>query len=107
DEFVRSKPVQALFPKVKITTVDASDALEPLFAPEDEVTVRFADGRSLASGPVRYAKGHAKNPIGLDELREKFDDCLGGSLPSGRRDGLFQRLAGLEKLPQAGALYNI
>ena len=107
DEFVRSKPVQSMFPKVRITTVDASDPHEPLFAPEDSVTVHLADGRSLASGPVRYAKGHARNPIGLDELRAKFDDCLGGALPSGRRDGLFERLHGLETLPQAGALYNI
>ena len=67
--------------------------------------MHLADGRSLASGPVRYAKGHAKNPIGLDELRAKFDDCLAGSLPSGRRDGLFERLAALEKLSSAPALY--
>ena len=105
DEFVRSKPVQSLLPKVRVTTVDASDPLEPLFAPEDSVTVRLADGRSLASGPVRYAKGHARNPIDLDELRAKFDDCLGASLPSGRRDGLFERLRGLEKLPAAASLY--
>ncbi len=107
DEFVRRKEIQALFPKVRITTTDAADPLEPLFAPEDSVTIHLADGRSLASGPVRYARGHARNPIGLEELRAKFDDCLAGSLPSGRRDGLFERLRGLETLPQAGALYNI
>ncbi len=94
-----------MFPKVRITTTDASNPLEPLFATEDSVTVHLADGRSFASGPVRYAKGHAKNPIGLDELRAKFDDCLGGSLPSGRRDGLFERLASLEKLPSVPGLY--
>jgi 2-methylcitrate dehydratase PrpD len=106
DDFVRRKDIQAIFPKVRITTVDASDPHEPLFAPEDSVTVHLADGRALASGPVRYAKGHAKNPIGLEELRAKFDDCLGGALPSGRRDGLFVRLAELEKLSSFGALYN-
>ena len=103
DEFVRRKEVQSLFPKVRITTVDASDSHEPLFAPQDEVTVRLADGRSLSSGPVRYAKGHARNPIGLDELREKFDDCVGGAP---YRDALFERLAGLEKLPSITALYR-
>ena len=107
DEFVRRKEIQALFPKVRITTTGASDPHEPLFAPEDSVTIHLVDGRSFASGPVRYAKGHSRNPIGLDELRAKFDDCLGGSLPSGRRDGLFERLRGLEALPRAGALYNI
>jgi 2-methylcitrate dehydratase PrpD len=105
DEFVRRKEVQSLFPKVRITTVDASDPHEPLFAPEDSVTVRLADGRALASGPVRYAKGHAKNPIGLEELRAKFDDCLGGALSPGRRDGLFSSLANLEKLGKSSHLY--
>jgi 2-methylcitrate dehydratase PrpD len=105
DDFVRSAPIQSLLPKVRIATVDESDPDEPLFAPADSVRVTLADGRTLESGPVRYARGHAKNPIGLEELREKFDDCIASALPTGRREALFGRLANLEKLGKSSELY--
>ena len=106
DDFVRSQPVQSLLPKVRITTVDETDRDEPLFAPHDSVTVRLADGTMLASGPVRYALGHARNPIGIDELRAKFDDCVGNALARPAREKLFERLARLEALPGAAELYG-
>lgn len=107
DDFVRSEPVQALFPKVRISTIDQSDPLEPLFAPHDSVEVRLKDGTVLASGPIRHAFGHARNPISVEQLRDKFNDCVGGRLVVRARDDLFGRLHALEKLPQAAGLYNI
>jgi len=106
DAFVRSAPVQALLPKVRITTVDETDRDEPLFAPQDSVAVRLADGTLLAGDPVRHALGHARNPIGMDELRLKFEDCIGDALAPARRAALFERLAGLESLPSVAALYS-
>lgn len=106
DEFVRSAPVQALFPRVKVTAVDDPDPDDPLFARSDAVRVTLADGTVLAGGPVRHAKGHARNPVGLDELRAKFMDCVGSALPGPRRDALYGRLAGLEKLPSVAMLYT-
>lgn len=106
DEFVRSRPVQALLPKVRITTVDASDEDEPLFAPSDKVRITLADGRKLAGRPIRYARGHARNPIELAELRDKFEDCVGTAFAGPHREALFNRLAGLEKLPSVAALYS-
>jgi hypothetical protein len=55
---------------------------------------------------VRYARGHAKNPIGLEELRDKFDDCVGAALDRTQSAALFERLAGLEKLSSATGLYS-
>jgi len=106
DEFVRSAPVQALFPRVKITTTDDADPDEPLFARHDAVRVTLADGTVLAGGPVRHALGHARNPIGLDELRDKFEDCVGVALAPRRREALFAQLLELEALPEAAALYR-
>ena len=106
DEFVRSAPVQALFPRVKVTAVDDPDPDEPLFARSDAVRVTLSDGTVLAGDPVRHAKGHARNPVGLDELRAKFMDCVGSALPGPRRDALYERLAGLEKLPSVATLYT-
>jgi aconitate decarboxylase len=105
DDFVRSEAVQAMFPKVRISTIDQSDPLEPLFAPQDSVEVRLKDGTVLASGPIRHAFGHARNPISVEQLRDKFNDCVGGRLVVRERDGLFDRLHRLEGLPAAGALY--
>jgi 2-methylcitrate dehydratase PrpD len=107
DEFVRSGPVQALFPKVTVRVVDDPDPDDPLFARSDSVKVTLSDGTVLAGEPVRHARGHARNPVGMDELRTKFVDCVGGALPAPRRDALFERLRGLEDLPEVGALYNI
>jgi 2-methylcitrate dehydratase PrpD len=69
--------------------------------------VTLADGTVLAGDPVRRALGHAHNPLGMDELRAKFADCVGAALASARRDALFERLRALETLPEAAALYNI
>jgi len=60
----------------------------------------------LAGEPVSHARGHAHNPLGMDELRLKFNDCVAGALPATRRDALFECLAGLEKLASAAAIYT-
>jgi len=106
DGFVRSAPVQQMLAKVKVRPLDDPDPEDPIFARSDSVTVTLADGTVLAGAPVRYALGHARNPIGLDELRAKFVDCVGGALPDGRRDALFECLGRLETLPGVGEMYN-
>ena len=94
DGFVQRKDVQALMPKVRIATTDASDPDDPLFAPFDYVTVNGVKSRE-----IRHAKGHARNPLTLDQLREKFDDCTGG-----KRRPLFERLLTLESLPDVSRI---
>jgi aconitate decarboxylase len=93
DEFVRSDPVQTLMRKVRVATTDESDADEPLFAPYDFVTLNLKNGKSVKTREVSHAKGHARNPIGLEELRSKFDDCT-------RREqsALFDSLLRLEQI---------
>ncbi|HEY5899836.1 MAG TPA: MmgE/PrpD family protein [Burkholderiales bacterium] len=94
DDFVRSDAVQALMRKVRITTTDEADPDEPLFAAYDQVTLTLKNGKVLKSEPVRHARGHARNPVGLDELRAKFDDCTKGA-----RRALFERLLRLDEQP--------
>ena len=106
DGFVRSAPVQQMLAKIKVSPVDDPDPDEPLFSRSDQVRVTLADGTVLAGEPVRHAKGHAHNPLGMEELRGKFVDCVGGALAPPQRDTLFGRLAGLENLPSVAALYN-
>jgi 2-methylcitrate dehydratase PrpD len=105
DSFVRSAAVRGLMPKVRVSISDQPDPDEPLFARHDEVTIRLADGTVLESGPVRYAKGHARHPLGLAELWAKFCDCVGDALAPARRDAFFGRLSRLETLGDTAALY--
>jgi len=106
DRFVRSAPVQALLARVRVTPLDEVDAEEALFAPADSVVLRLAGGATLESAPVRRALGHAHNPIGLDALRAKFDDCAAAALAPEARAALFERLLRLDSLPGAAALYG-
>ena len=106
DGFVRSAPVQQLLAKVKVLPVDDPDPEEPLFSRSDQVRVTLADGTVLTGDPVRRALGHAQNPVGMDELRAKFVDCVGGALAASRRDALFEKLLKLESLPEPAALYG-
>ena len=91
DEFVSSAPVQALMRKVSVATTEEADRDEPLFAPCDYVTLRLNSGKSVKTAEVRHARGHARNPIGMDELRAKFEDCTGGG-----QGALFEKLLHLE-----------
>jgi 2-methylcitrate dehydratase PrpD len=93
DEFVRSAPVQALMRRVRVVTTDETDPDEPIFAPYDFVTLRLKSGEMLKTREVRHALGNARNPIGLEELRAKFDECTGGA-----QGALFERLLRLEEL---------
>jgi 2-methylcitrate dehydratase PrpD len=106
DGFVRSDAVQQMLPKVRVSPQDDPDPDEPLFARSDTVRITLADGTVLTGDPVQRAKGHAHNPLGMDELRAKFEDCVGSALPAVRRDALFERLSTLENLPSVATLYS-
>jgi len=106
DGFVRSAPVQQMLAKVKVRPVDDPDPDEPLFSRSDQVRVTLADGTVLSGDPVRHARGHARNPLGMDDLRAKFTDCVGGALTVPRREALFEQLLKLESLAEPAALYG-
>jgi 2-methylcitrate dehydratase PrpD len=105
NEFVNQAAVQSLFPKVRVTPVDEADPEDPLFAPADRVRVKLTDGSTVEGEPIRYALGHARNPIGLDELHAKFRDCVGGALAPDASARLFERLSRLEAQASAAGLY--
>ena len=103
DEFVLSAEIQSLIPKVsyKLTkdTLDGS-----AFAPEECVEVVTSSGHSLCSERIRFAKGSHQRPLTRDELREKFNDCLGETFDSRTKAAVFEALSGLESLRSAADL---
>lgn len=77
--------------------------LYPWFAPTDNVVVHLRDGRTLASGPIRFAKGHARNPMTADELRAKYQDCTAGRRAASW-ERLYARLDALESVPDIAGM---
>jgi len=95
DDFVNSKAVREAMRKVEISTVESTCPIEPAFAYSDRVQIELTDGRRLDSGEIRFARGNAKLPLGEDELKTKFFDCLAGAEPI-EAGALYSRLARLD-----------
>jgi 2-methylcitrate dehydratase PrpD len=89
--------VREAMKRVEISTVDSSCPIEPAFAYSDRVRIRLRDGRTLDSGEVRFARGNAKLPLGEDELKAKFFDCLAGAEHIDA-DALYARLMALDSV---------
>ena len=95
DDFVNSKAVREAMRKVEISTIESTCPIEPAFAYSDRVQIELTDGRRLDSGEIRFARGNAKLPLGEDELKTKFFDCLAGAEPI-EAGALYSRLARLD-----------
>ena len=85
--------------------VEADDSVcpvEPAFSLNDRLTVIAEDGRVLDSGDIRFARGHARLPLGEAELKQKFLDCCWDSnVDAGR---LYGGLADIEAVTNVRAL---
>ena len=68
--------IQALMPRVQTRTVQTSCPIEPSFAYTDEVVLALRNGSTLASGPIRFARGHAELPLTDAQVREKLFACV-------------------------------
>jgi 2-methylcitrate dehydratase PrpD len=100
DGFVLQPEVQAIFPRVSITTTTESSA----FAPADAVEITTSGGQTLQSGPVEFAKGSHQRPLSRDELWIKFTDCLGPQFPDANKSRAFEKLMIFDRLNGAGDL---
>jgi 2-methylcitrate dehydratase PrpD len=105
DGFVRRADVARLYP---LTTIEVDETLpcpeQPGMAMHDHLVIETTGGGRLEGGPVRYAKGHARAPLGDGELTAKFLDCA----RHGRHrdpDGLLDRLLRLDKAETVGGLF--
>jgi 2-methylcitrate dehydratase PrpD len=68
--------------------------------------VTLKNGTVLDSGPLRFAKGHMRNPLSRQELFSKFRDCTKSALSEAASERLFERLQALERQPGAAAIYD-
>ncbi len=76
DEQVQRADIQALMERVHSHMVEPGCPIEPGFALHDAVRVELADGTQLNSGPIRFARGHAKQPLPAEDVAAKWQGCL-------------------------------
>jgi 2-methylcitrate dehydratase PrpD len=104
DDFVRRPHVQAIFPRVSISTTSEITG-GGNFAPFDAVEITTTRGQTLAGGPVAHAKGSPQNPLSPTELFKKFSDCLGqAGYPDAKKSRVFERLMMFHKFDGTGDL---
>jgi aconitate decarboxylase len=97
DEFVGDARIRDLMRKVFISTTERLCPVDPSFAFSDRVEIRLADGRTIDSGEVRFARGNAKMPLTESDLRTKFLDCL-SRVPQINANVLYEQLSRLEQV---------
>jgi 2-methylcitrate dehydratase PrpD len=101
DDYVRRPDVAPLYALTRLE-IDESDPCpeQPGLAKFDRVVIATRDGRTIDSGPIRYPKGHARQPLDDVELAAKFIDCAqhgGHADPQEMLDRL-QRLDGMASI---------
>ena len=106
DDYVNRPEVQSLMKTVRRVVTDEADADNPGFSPSDQVTVRLRDGRSIAGPSVAHARGHMRNPVDVETLRRKFDECTQGALERTEAEALFAKLQHPERLRSVAELYG-
>ena len=103
DQFVNGAQIRDLMTKVSISTTERLCTVDPSFAYTDRVEIRLADGRTIDSGEIRFARGNAKLPLAEADLRTKFLDCLSG-VPQVDGSALYERLSALEHVADLRSL---
>jgi 2-methylcitrate dehydratase PrpD len=108
DDGARDPALRALAERVAITTTDAADPEWRDAAPSDAVAVIGVDGTRHTAPPLRRWRGHADNPMGEAELREKFMDCTRyAAVAESDAARLFETLRNLPALPNAAAITGL
>ncbi len=77
DAYVNRQDIQGLISRSELILSDELDGEEPLFAPSDRVVLHTRAGERLESAAIRRARGHARNPVTTETLRDKFHSCAG------------------------------
>jgi 2-methylcitrate dehydratase PrpD len=62
------------------------------------VVLRLNNGDVLDSGAVTVIRGHADDPMSVDELWEKFADCTARTHSPAQARALFDRLQAIDAL---------
>lgn len=106
DAFVARPEVQAQFTKVAVEVYEQPCPFDPAFGFADRVRIALADGRTVDSGEVRFARGNARHPLEPAELRRKFIDCVAYGAYQHNGSALYAQFASFERIPDVRALFG-
>jgi 2-methylcitrate dehydratase PrpD len=106
DAYVNGVDVGRLMSCTERIESDEIDLDQSLFSPADWVEIEFTDGETRVGPPVRFAAGHARNPVADSKLWLKFEECTQSQLDESRRKTLFSRLNRLQDLERISELYD-
>ena len=95
---MRRPVVQKLLQRVQVDLSDDVDPEMPTRSPFTRVTVELTNGTIIEGQQTYEARGSARQPLGRDELWEKFNDCAGERLGEVEARHLFDRLQALERI---------
>ena len=107
DEVVGRAEVRELMAKVEIVLTADDDPDFPNGARADHVELEMDGGAVLVSDEVTRHRGHGQNPMTVDELRAKFDDCVAAKLPPGEAQALFAALQSVDSLGGAAEIPSV
>jgi 2-methylcitrate dehydratase PrpD len=99
---VQDPAVRDLMPRVRMVVDPALPAGLDQQA-WSRVTVRLADGRTLAL-PPRGARGHPDHPLPAEALRAKFLACAAPALSPAEAEAVAEQVEHLEEIPDIRAL---
>jgi 2-methylcitrate dehydratase PrpD len=98
DEVVRRPEIQAFFPKVRLNHVDEYDTRDPAHSPTERVVIKLKNGTSLDTGPITSIRGHAFDPLPVEDLWEKFRECTIHTHSQSEARLLFERAQSIANL---------
>ncbi len=104
DSVVQRPDIQAFFPKVRLNPVEEYDARDPAHSPTERVVIRLAEGEVLDSGPIRAIRGHAFDPLDVEELWAKFAECTIRTHSRDEAKRLFDMAQSIDQLRSVGEL---
>jgi 2-methylcitrate dehydratase PrpD len=76
DEFVQRAEVKDLMGRVQVDPNTDYDPEQAGASIADQVTVSLKSGGSIMGKPIKWARGHAKNPLAENDIFGKFENCL-------------------------------
>ncbi|MDG6947894.1 MAG: MmgE/PrpD family protein [Nitrososphaerota archaeon] len=103
---LRSERTLRFLQKVKVEEDPALTALYPARGMANRVTVVTKSGATL-SKEVDVPRGHPMDPMGREELEQKFLALTAGKLPTGRAKELLGLLWSLERVEDLGEVFSL
>lgn len=98
---IASQSVQALMSKIKMIPDNRYSGDRPQL-----VTITLKDGKSY-SYEARFSKGNPENPLSMDDIYDKFRDCVETHIDAENIKLIYETVLKLDSIADVGELANL